>query len=314
MGFQDSMNLYQAFGMNPVNYRDPFGLSHVEPSIVPCYLAAKKDNPAIARIYERVSTVAMMAIAGGVVAKIVGLKIFISAMLTWNITSTLDETVERRKAGQTPEQVNRAAVAKLLMFGPFYKIIKGKEYGTQVKVSPEDRVATAGELLVGTIGFTFGYNAVSSNPSTFQLMDDTFKVLDFKRTSTGGYVVVYEDSAIGGASPVKQGQYGESVGSELTGLPKNTKRIPSASGKAKYRIPDHMDDTGRFIAEDKAVNYQYLSTQFLDYKSYVMREGGPGKVLIIIDENTVISVPLLKEHLNVGSPIKLIKGPLKKKK
>jgi len=298
--------------MNPVNFTDPWGLSQVEPSIWPCYLAAKKYNPAIAKIYERVSTAAMMGIGGGITAKILGIKFAISALLTLNITSTLDETVERRKAGQTPEQVNRAATARLLMFEPFYKIFTGKDFGTQEKVSIEDRVATTGEIIAGTIGFTFGYNTGSSNTSTFQLMDDTFRVLDFRRKSTGGYVVVYEDSSMGGALPVKQGQFGESVGIELTGLPKNTKRIPSASGKAKYRIPDHMDSTGRFIAEDKAVSYQYLSTQFLDYKAYVMREGGPGKVLIIIDENTVISVPLLKEHLNVGSPIKLIKGPLKK--
>jgi hypothetical protein len=167
MGYQDSMNLYQAFGMNPVNFVDPFGRSHVGPSIVPCYLAAKKYNPAIARIYERVSTAAMMAIGGGLTAKIIGLKVVISAMLTWNITSTLDETVERRKAGQTPEQVNRAATARLLMFEPFYKIFTGKDYGTQEKVAIEDRVATTGEVIVGSLGFIFGYKAGPKTSSGF---------------------------------------------------------------------------------------------------------------------------------------------------
>ena len=159
MGYEDSMNLYQAFNMNPINFTDPFGLTQVEPSIWPCYLAAKQYNPAIANIYERVSTAAMMAIGGGVTAKIMGIKFAISALLTLNITSTFDETVERRNAGQTPEQVNRAAAARLLMFGPFYKTFTGKDFGTQERVSIEDRVATAGEIIMGTFGFIFGYEA-----------------------------------------------------------------------------------------------------------------------------------------------------------
>jgi hypothetical protein len=167
MGYEDSMNLYQAFNMNPINFTDPFGLTQVEPSIWPCYLAAKQYNPAIADIYERVSTAAMMAIGGGVTAKIMGIKFALSALLTLNITSTFDETVERRNAGQTPEQVNRAAAARLLMFGPFYKTFTGKDFGTQEGVSLEDRVATAGEIIVGTFGFMFGYEAGPKTSSGF---------------------------------------------------------------------------------------------------------------------------------------------------
>jgi RHS repeat-associated protein len=33
MGYQDSLNLYQAFNMNPVNFTDPFGQSHVYPGV-----------------------------------------------------------------------------------------------------------------------------------------------------------------------------------------------------------------------------------------------------------------------------------------
>jgi hypothetical protein len=201
VGYKDSMNLYQAFNQNPVNFTDPFGRSHVGPSIVPCYSAAKKYNPSIANIYERVSTAAMMALGGGITAKMIGIKATISALLTLNITSTLNETVERRKAGQTPEQVNRAVAARLLMFGPFYKIITGKDFGTQKKVSIEDRVATAGEIIVGTVGFITGYKATGSNPSTFQLMDDAFSVLDFRKTSTG-YVAVTNDFGLKPGDPL----------------------------------------------------------------------------------------------------------------
>ena len=110
----------------------------------------------------------------------------------------------------------------------------------------------------------------------------------------------------GGAAPVRAGQFGEKVGSKVSGLPKNTRRIPSASGKKEFRIPDHMDEAGRFIQEDKAVKEQYRSSQLLDDKAYVLRGGYPGRVTVLIDEKTVINAPLLQEHLNPGSPIKLI--------
>ncbi|QQR75325.1 MAG: RHS repeat protein [Holophagales bacterium] len=112
-------------------------------------------------------------------------------------------------------------------------------------------------------------------------------------------------AGVGGAAPVRAGQFGESVGTRVSGLPKNTRRIPSASGKREYRIPDHMDEAERFIQEDKAVGSQYLSSQLLDYKAHVLRAGGAGRVQILIDETAEITRSLLREHLNPGSPIKL---------
>jgi RHS repeat-associated protein len=118
----------------------------------------------------------------------------------------------------------------------------------------------------------------------------------------------------GGAEPVRTGQAGEAVGTEMSGYPKNTRRIPSASRKKDYRVPDHMNDTGRHIVEDKAVDSQYLSSQLKDDKAFVLRDNAPGRVDVLIDENTQITLPLLREHLNPGSPIKLKTGKLKKKK
>jgi hypothetical protein len=37
-------------------------------------------------------------------------------------------------------------------------------------------------------------------------------------------------------------------------------------------------------------------------------------VEVIVDEETVITRPLLQEHLNPGSPVKLKSAPLKEKK
>lgn len=99
------------------------------------------------------------------------------------------------------------------------------------------------------------------------------------------------------------GQAGETASTRVTGLPKNTVRIPSASGKKKYRTPDYMDDSQRYIAETKNVKRQGLTSQLLDDKAHVLRGGKPGRVDVIVDVRTKISRGLLREHLNPGSPI-----------
>lgn len=131
--------------------------------------------------------------------------------------------------------------------------------------------------------------------------------------TNAGLIEIAEKSAPrGGAQPVRMGQAGEAVGTEVSGYAKNTRRIPSASGKKAYRIPDHMNDTGRHIVEDKAVQKQHLSSQIKDYKAYVLRDDGAGRVEVLVDETTEITPQLLREHLNPGSPIKLRSAKLKK--
>jgi hypothetical protein len=116
----------------------------------------------------------------------------------------------------------------------------------------------------------------------------------------------------GGVEAVQAGQSGEAVSGQLTGMPKNTVRVPSASGKKRYRVPNHMDDAQRHITETKNVDYQYYSSQLKDDKAHVLRGGGPGRVDVMIDQRTTISTKLLREHLNPGSPIKLRSANLNK--
>jgi hypothetical protein len=114
--------------------------------------------------------------------------------------------------------------------------------------------------------------------------------------------------------PSQLGDVGEAASAELTGLPKNTLRIPSASGARDYRIPDHLDPLDqRYIAETKNVKYQSLTLQLRDDAAHVLRGGYPGRVDVIIDDRTVISSSLLREHLNPGSPIKIVTTDLNPK-
>lgn len=119
-----------------------------------------------------------------------------------------------------------------------------------------------------------------------------------------------QGQAANSVDPQGLGRAGEAVSSDLTGLPKNTTRIPSASGQRAYRVPDHMSINQRYIAETKNVNRQSLTSQILDDKAHVLRGGGPGRVDVIIDSRSQTSTPLLREHLNPGSPIKLRSGNL----
>ncbi|BED44329.1 TPA: type VI secretion system tip protein VgrG [Escherichia coli] len=77
----------------------------------------------------------------------------------------------------------------------------------------------------------------------------------------------------GGKACTDLGKAGEKNSSELTGLPKNTVKIPSASGKKDYRLPDHMSGDGRYIAETKNQNSMHLSSQLKDDIAHVTRDG-----------------------------------------
>lgn len=87
------------------------------------------------------------------------------------------------------------------------------------------------------------------------------------------------ERGVGGSLPKKLGQAGEIVSASVTGLPKNTLRIPSASGARNYRVPDHLEPLAqRYAAETKNVNYQTLTSQILDDVAHVNRSGYPGRV------------------------------------
>lgn len=116
--------------------------------------------------------------------------------------------------------------------------------------------------------------------------------------------------ARGGVEPVRVGQQGEVVSSEYMQLPKNNDRIPSASGRSEFGIPDFKHPGGHHLGESKNVAYQHLSRQIKDDMAYVLRDHQPGLVEVLIDKRTDVSLPLLREHLNPGSPIKLKTLPL----
>lgn len=66
-----------------------------------------------------------------------------------------------------------------------------------------------------------------------------------------------------------------------------------------------MDKSQHYIGETKNVKKQHLSTQLKDDINHVTRRGYPGRVDVFINKDTQINTPLLREHLNPGSPLKI---------
>jgi hypothetical protein len=99
--------------------------------------------------------------------------------------------------------------------------------------------------------------------------------------------------ASGGKGPNDAGQ----AGMDRTGLPQNTVRIPSSSGKRDYRVPDYLSDTR--IVESKNVDKLHYSSQIKDYLNYA-QQNGLKFTLFVRDQNTKLTAPL-KEQISKGN-------------
>lgn len=84
----------------------------------------------------------------------------------------------------------------------------------------------------------------------------------------------------------KLGREGEAA----AGIIKNTKRIPSKSGSAEYRIPDELGNG--IIGEVKNVKYQELSSQLLDDLAYAESQQPPLLFKLYVRRETELSKPL----------------------
>jgi hypothetical protein len=62
------------------------------------------------------------------------------------------------------------------------------------------------------------------------------------------------------------------AGEVASGLARNTKRIPSLSGTAKFRIPDALDEPRRLLSEVKNVAKLSYTKQLRDFVGYAQQE------------------------------------------
>jgi hypothetical protein len=197
VGYMDSMNLYQAFGMNPVNFTDPFGLQEKEFSVMYRanpgdldriqYLQAQSRKGYAKGAFAAAATFALSPFSAPTIIALCGSGL---------IYHGLENYSDRRMAGQSKLEAKTGAVVDTLTLGT-YPIFAGRDAGTGDIVSGEQKLKIVSDLIPTTIGGTVGVVSGSLfsrlNPSTFQLIDDAFRVLDFQRTSTG-YVAVTDST------------------------------------------------------------------------------------------------------------------------
>jgi len=79
-------------------------------------------------------------------------------------------------------------------------------------------------------------------------------------------------------------------GEEAANIVKNTTRIPSLTGKSKFRIPDELSDTG--LKEIKNVKYQHLSSQILDSLYFALTTGR--RMTLVVRKDTKLSADLME--------------------
>ncbi|NIO86933.1 MAG: hypothetical protein GTN53_40490, partial [Candidatus Aminicenantes bacterium] len=101
-------------------------------------------------------------------------------------------------AGQSKLEAKTGAILHTLTLGT-YPIFAGRDAGTGDIASGEQKLKIVSDFIPYTIGGAIGIVSGSLlsrlNPSTSQLIDDAFRVLDFRRTSTG-YVAVTDSTPL----------------------------------------------------------------------------------------------------------------------
>ncbi|MFF1531070.1 putative toxin [Cellulomonas sp. NPDC058312] len=78
------------------------------------------------------------------------------------------------------------------------------------------------------------------------------------------------------------------AGKQAAGITKNTRRIPSLSGKVAYRVPDELTNTT--LGEAKNVARSSYTNQFRDVAAYAQREGL--QLDLYVRQSTVVSQPV----------------------
>ena len=179
MGYEDSMNLYQAFNMNPVNFTDPFGLQEKEFQVMCMYPDNKLEDILIMQqAARRGYAKGALALGIGLVAAPLSGPAIIAFVGSTLIYTGLDEYSERIKSGQSPYEAKTGTIVNKMTLG-LYPIIKGRDPGTGDAIEAKERVLRGmdwlGQFIAGASGYISGKIFFGLNPSTFQLTDEAFK-------------------------------------------------------------------------------------------------------------------------------------------
>jgi RHS repeat-associated protein len=167
MGYQDSMNLYQAFNQNPVNFVDPFGKQHwiieeelagqeaLKEHLIKKYGKTKGEmefNQIMGnqrRIETKMVASFFLATGGMLIAPHLSGPALVATVGSISTYSALESYSSRKQAGQTEKEAKRGAFGAATGFNFLFNLM-GFDYGTLEKASQE-QVEDAWSTLVGGV-------------------------------------------------------------------------------------------------------------------------------------------------------------------
>jgi RHS repeat-associated protein len=165
MGYEDSLNLYQSFNMNPVNFVDPFGRQSfmaeeelMKEEILKEHLKKRYGATKGEQYYQemtatkrRIETIMVASFGVGLgtamVAPHLSVPTIIATVGSISTYSALESYSKRKQAGQTEREARRGAFGAATGFNFLFNLM-GFDYGTLEAVSQE-QVENAWSTLIG---------------------------------------------------------------------------------------------------------------------------------------------------------------------
>jgi hypothetical protein len=205
MGYEDSLNLYQAFNQNPVNFVDPFGKQHwiieeelmqegaLKEHLIKRYGNLKGElefNQIIGskRRIERTMAASFYLASGGMLlAPHLSGPALLSILGSISTYSAIDSYSKRKQAGQTEREARRGAFGAATGFNFLFNLM-GYDYGTLGSVSQEEIENSWATLIGGGLGISLGKNINSFNETSVRIVKFNAKAKRFYDAETGQFI------------------------------------------------------------------------------------------------------------------------------
>ena len=205
VGYMDSMNLYQGFGMNPVNFKDPFGKQSflaeeelmqeeiLKEHLIKRYGAVlgnqyyEEMRDTKRRIEGKMAVSFFLATGGMLVAPHLSTPALVATVGSISTYSALDAYSSRKQAGQTESEARRGAFGAATGLNFLFNLM-GFDYGTLEEVSKEEVEDAWSNLIGGGFGIIWGKSLVSLNAKGISIIKYNPKAKRFYDASTGQFI------------------------------------------------------------------------------------------------------------------------------
>jgi RHS repeat-associated protein len=199
MGYEDSLNLYQAFGMNPVNFVDPMGTltGHGDEYNVMARAGVPHELNQYLNQRSRSFNLKVLkntAIAAGlfVVAAKLSVPTIIAGTVTLMSYSGMESYSQRKQAGQTEKQATKGALGAAFGFNLLFNAL-GYDFGTLDEVEQKKVEEAWSWIIGGGLGAWLGKRIPLINQkiiasSDFSMVDNPGPLASMRGNPAGNFL------------------------------------------------------------------------------------------------------------------------------